>query len=55
MTRKIDERLRARIEIGELIARYGNCLDAGEFDALESMFTEDAVFRIIPDRGVPPR
>jgi len=46
--------IRAKFEITELISRYGNCLDAGAFDALESLFTEDAVFRIEPDSGVPP-
>jgi len=46
--------IRAKFEITELISRYGNCLDSGAFDALESLFTEDAVFRIEPDSGVPP-
>ena len=48
------ELIQAKFEITELIARYGNCLDAGEFDVLESLFTQDAVFRIEPDNGVPP-
>ncbi len=43
----------AKFEITELISRYGNCLDAGDFDGLEAMFTRDAVFRIVPDNGVP--
>ena len=46
--------LGAKFLVTELISRYGNCLDAGEFDALESLFTIDAVFRIEPDTGVPP-
>lgn len=46
--------LGARFLVTELISRYGNCLDAGEFDALESLFTVDAVFRIEPGTGVPP-
>lgn len=46
--------IRAKFEITELISRYGNCLDSGAFDEMESLFTEDAVFRIEPDSGVPP-
>ena len=43
----------AKFEITELISRYGNFLDAGDFDGLESLFVADAVFRIVPDGGVP--
>lgn len=43
----------AKFEITELVSRYGNALDAGEFDALEALFTPDAVFRILPQRNVP--
>lgn len=40
--------------ITELISHYGNCLDAGDFDAMESLFVEGAVFRVLPASGVPP-
>lgn len=50
----MDNATRVRVDIAELISRYGNCLDAGDFDGLESLFVEDAVFRIVPDNGVPP-
>lgn len=49
----MDEAMRAKFEITELISRYGNCLDSGDFDGLQSLFVEDAVFRIMPDGGVP--
>jgi 3-phenylpropionate/cinnamic acid dioxygenase small subunit len=41
-----------RLEAHELIARYGNCLDRGEFDELEALFADDAEFHIDPDPGV---
>lgn len=43
----------AKFEITELISRYGNCLDSGDFDELESLFTPDAVFRVVPADQVP--
>ncbi len=43
-----------RFAITELISRYGNCLDAGDFDTLEALFAPDAVFTIVPDDGTPP-
>jgi 3-phenylpropionate/cinnamic acid dioxygenase small subunit len=43
----------AKFAITELISRYGNCLDSGDFDQLESLFTPDAVFRVEPDDQVP--
>ena len=43
----------AKFEITELISRYGNCLDSGDFDELESLFTADAVFRVLPADQVP--
>ena len=49
----MDDSLRDRFEITELISRYGNCLDAGDFEGLESLFAPDAVFRVVPDTGVP--
>ena len=44
----------ARFEITELISRYGNCLDSGDFDGMEALFMPDAVFTIVPDDGIPP-
>jgi 3-phenylpropionate/cinnamic acid dioxygenase small subunit len=44
----------AKFAITELIARYGNCLDAGDFDGMEALFEPDAVFTIVPDDGIPP-
>jgi ketosteroid isomerase-like protein len=32
-----------RLEIQELIARYSYALDSGDFDALDELFTDDAV------------
>jgi 3-phenylpropionate/cinnamic acid dioxygenase small subunit len=50
-----DERDAAsRQAITEVISRYGVYIDAGEFDALETLFAEDAVFDISPDPGVVP-
>jgi 3-phenylpropionate/cinnamic acid dioxygenase small subunit len=49
----VDDALRDRFEITELISRYGNCLDAGDFDGLEELFAPDAVFRVVPGSGVP--
>ena len=46
--------IQTKFLIAELISRYGNALDSGAFDELESLFTDDAVFRIEPDTGVPP-
>lgn len=40
--------VRARVEIAELLARFGNALDAGDFDALEALFSADAEFHIEP-------
>ena len=51
MTSTLDE-LRARIAIEQVIVRYGNCLDRGEFDGLAALFAEDAEFHIDPDPGV---
>ena len=50
----MDDTIAAKFEITELISRYGNCLDAGDFDGLEAAFTRDAVFLVVPDHGVPP-
>ena len=50
----MDDVIAAKFEIAELISRYGNCLDAGDFDGLEAMFAPDAAFLVVPDRGVPP-
>lgn len=45
--------VRARVEIAEVVARYGNYLDAGDFDGLESLFADDASFDIDPAPDVP--
>ena len=50
----MEDRIQAKFEITELISRYGNCLDAGDFDGLEALFAPDAVFRIVPENGTPP-
>jgi 3-phenylpropionate/cinnamic acid dioxygenase small subunit len=42
-----------RLAIHELIAHYGNCLDAGDFDELERLFARDATFEIVPQPAVP--
>ncbi len=44
----------SRQEITEVIAKYAVYIDAGEFDQLESLFAEDAVFDITPDPGIVP-
>ena len=49
----MDQTIADRFEITELISRYGNCLDAGDFDGMESLFVPDAVFRIVPDTATP--
>jgi hypothetical protein len=46
--------LLARMRIAELVDRYGVYIDAGEFDDLERLFSEDAVFDITPDPGIVP-
>ena len=49
----MDDTTRAKFEISELISDYGNRLDAGDFDGLEQLFVEDAVFTVVPGDGVP--
>ena len=49
-----DDVIAAKFEVTELINRYGNALDSGDFDGLEAMFAEDAAFCVVPDQGVPP-
>ena len=39
----------ARMEILDVISRYSVHIDAGEFDRLERLFADDAVFDITPD------
>ena len=46
------ERAVATTEITQLIGHYGNCLDRGDFDALQALFTDDAEFHVGPDPGV---
>ena len=43
-----------RIQLHEVIARYAHCMDSGDFDGLEALFTEDASFDIEPDPGIIP-
>ena len=50
----MDDVIAAKFEITELIGRYGNALDSGDFDRLEAMFTDDAAFHVVPAEGVPP-
>ena len=51
-----DELLEAawRSQLLEVIARYAHYMDAGEFDELEALFSEDARFDIKPDPGIVP-
>ena len=46
------ERAVATTEITQLICHYGHCLDRGNFDGLQALFTEDAEFHVGPDPGV---
>ena len=48
----IDDRTRARFEITQMISTYGNCLDRGDFDGLQALFTEDAAFHVGPNPGI---
>ena len=53
----MDEEIRracVRAEIHDLLARFAQCLDAGEFDQLEGMFADDATFAVEPDPGIVP-
>lgn len=43
------EEVAARMEILDVISRYSVHIDAGEFDRLQALFTDDAVFDITPD------
>lgn len=43
-----------RLDILDLVARYAVHMDAGEFDALEALFAEDASYDIAPDPGIVP-
>ena len=43
------ELVAARMEIQDVISRYSVHIDAGEFDRLQMLFAEDAVFDITPD------
>jgi 3-phenylpropionate/cinnamic acid dioxygenase small subunit len=52
MTADLDANVRATVEITQLISRYGNCLDRGDFDGLVACFTEDAEFHVAPNPGV---
>jgi hypothetical protein len=43
------ETVAARMEIQDVISRYSVHIDAGEFDRLQALFSDDAVFDITPD------
>lgn len=43
------EEVAARMEIQDVIARYSVHIDAGEFDRLQLLFADDAVFDVTPD------
>jgi 3-phenylpropionate/cinnamic acid dioxygenase small subunit len=49
----IDE-LSSRLEILDVIAKYAVHMDEGEFEALEPLFAEDAVFDVSPDPEIVP-
>ena len=36
--------IQVKFLITELISHYGNCLDAGEFEAMETLFVDEVVF-----------
>lgn len=40
-----------RIELHELVARYGNVVDACDLDALGTVYTEDATFTLVTASG----
>jgi hypothetical protein len=40
-----------RIELHELVARYGNVVDAGDLDALGTVYTPDARFALVTASG----
>lgn len=52
MTSDLDYQTRETVNITQMISRYGNCLDRGDFDGLESLFTDDAEFHVAPNPGV---
>jgi ketosteroid isomerase-like protein len=43
-----------RLEILDLLARYGHAYDSGDREALEQVFVEDAEFRIVGEVGRVP-
>lgn len=42
------EEVAARAEISDVISRYSVHIDSGEFERLQALFAEDAVFDIVP-------
>lgn len=44
----------ARQEISEVLCRYAVYVDDGEFDRLETLFSDDATFDITPDPKIVP-
>lgn len=40
-----------RLELHELVARYGNVVDAGDLDALDTVYTADAEFVLVTASG----
>ncbi len=49
--------LALRLDLADLYAAYGACLDGGRLDDWPSFFTEDCRYRLVPrenhDRGLP--
>jgi hypothetical protein len=43
-----------RVAIQEVIAAYGQLLDAGQWDEFSGLFTEDAEYDISPEVGIIP-
>ncbi len=39
---------RDRFDLHELVCRYANCLDAGDFDGMAALFADDSAFHIDP-------
>jgi 3-phenylpropionate/cinnamic acid dioxygenase small subunit len=43
-----------RIEISDVLVQYAVHMDAGDFDSLAAIFSEDAGYDIAPDPGIVP-
>ena len=49
----VDIAAQERIEISEMLGRYGRMIDARDWGGLPLVFTEDAVFDIVPLHRAP--